>query len=218
MNNNSVWIATIDPGKKNFAFIIMEIDMEKFHKINFVKKDDRYNDDGTHTEDFKQNIIEICKNSKIILWQNLDITAGSKKYFDEKILYELTNVLDKYVEYWNKCSYIVIEEQMSFGTKHNTMAIKIAQHCQSYFIFNYYRFKNIVMFPSYHKTKVLGALKGITKPQRKKWSVEFVKELINYFEETEQVKDFKKLKKKDDESDCMLMVYAFLIKTIKSNK
>lgn len=95
------------------------------------------------------------------------------------------------------------------------MAIKIAQHCQSYFIFNYFRFKNIVMFPSYHKTKVMGALKGITKPQRKKWSVEFVTELIQNFEETEEVKAFKKLKKKDDESDCLLMVYSYLIKTKK---
>lgn len=77
----SEWIVTIDPGKKNFAFIIMEVDMKKFDSIKFINKDDRYNDDGTHTNNFKKNIIEMCKCSKIILWKNLDITVGTKKIF-----------------------------------------------------------------------------------------------------------------------------------------
>jgi hypothetical protein len=212
---SNVWIATIDPGKKNFAFIIQQVDIEQFHKIKFVPKDDRYNDDGTHTSEFKKNIEEICKCSQVIVWKKIDVTCGSKKYFDEKILYELTNILDSYKEYWDKCSYIIIEEQMSFGTKHNTMAIKIAQHCQSYFIFNYFKFKQIVMFPSYHKTKVLGALKGITKPQRKTWSTKFVNELIEHMELDNEIEEYKKEKKKDDKADCMLMVYAFLIKNFK---
>jgi len=215
----SVWIATVDPGKKNFAFTIQEVDLTQFQNIKFITKDDRYNDDGTHTNAFKTNIRDICKCSKIILWKNVDITCGTKKYFDDKLLYELTNVLDSFKEYWDKCTYIVIEEQMSFGSKHNTMAIKIAQHTQSYFIFNYYKFKTIVMFPAYHKTKVLGALKGITKPQRKKWSVDFTKELICDVKKSDAhdiyIQEYTKSKKKDDYSDVMLMVYAFLIKFFK---
>jgi hypothetical protein len=213
---NNIWIATVDPGKKNFAFIIQEIDLDKFNAIKFVNKDDRYNEDGTHTRAFKSNIRDICKCSKVILWKNVDITCGTKKYFDDKLLYELTSVLDSFKDYWDKCHYVIIEEQMAFGTKHNTMAIKVAQHTQSYFIFNYFRFKTIVMFQAYHKTKVLGALKGITKPQRKKWSVEFVKELIDDVAcENEISEQYKKSKKKDDYSDVMLMVYAFLIKYFK---
>lgn len=209
------WIVTIDPGKKNLGFIIQEVDMSKFHKIQFVNKDDRYDDDGEHTSAFKKNIKEICRSSKVILWKKVDITCGSKKYFDNKILYELTTILDSYIEYWNKCHYVIIEEQMSFGAKHNTMAIKVAQHIQSYFIFNYFKFKEIIMFPSYHKTKVLGALKGITKPQRKKWSVNFVTELIKEIETNQEIKNYETTKKKDDLSDCMLMVLAFLIKNFK---
>lgn len=211
----SVWVATIDPGKKNFAFIIQEINLEEFNSIKFVDKNERYNDDGTHTSDYKSNICDICKCSKIVLWKNIDITSGTKKYFDDKILYELTSVLDSFKDFWDKCTYIIIEEQMSFGNKHNTMAIKIAQHTQSYFIFNYFKFKSVIMFPAYHKTKVLGALKGITKPQRKKWSVDFVKELLPNVKYDIDIDSYHKSKKKDDYSDVMLMVYAFLIKHFK---
>jgi hypothetical protein len=210
-----IWIATIDPGKKNFAFIIQEIDFNSFNRINFVKKDDRYDDDGVHTKCFKNNLIEMVKISKVIEWQRIDITCETKKYFDNKILYELTSILDKFKPFWDKCRYIVIEEQMSFGAKHNTMAIKIAQHCQSYFIFNYFKFKEIIMFPSYHKTKVLGSLKGITKPQRKTWSVKLVTEFLEHILYSTQNDIYKKEKKKDDLSDCMLMVFAFLIKHFK---
>jgi hypothetical protein len=69
------------------------------------------------------------------------------------------------------------------------MALKLGQHCWSYFSIHYGRSKNIIEFPAYHKTQVLGAekdkkvtktgkinYKAVDKPQRKKWC--FKKDLI----------------------------------------
>ena len=54
---------------------------------------------------------------------------------------------------------------MSFGKQYNTMALKIAQHCWSYFAINYGTAKKIEEFPAYYKTQILGAakIKTVTK-------------------------------------------------------
>ena len=69
--------------------------------------------------------------------KNINITKNTdkKKYFDTELCYNLTDVLDEYNEYWDKCQLFVVEQQMSFGKKTNTKALKLAQHTESYFIF-----------------------------------------------------------------------------------
>src|SRR5690606_18950028 len=105
-----------------------------------------------------------------------------------KVLYNLTRLLDKYINYWNLCEYIVIEQQMSFtqkarpnfgygkgkgkgvwskpAAKINTKAIKIGQHVFSYFVINYMTTKKVFDFPSYYKTQILGAKKGLGDKER----------------------------------------------------
>lgn len=220
MEENIIWIATIDPGKKNFAFIIEEVDLTKVGKLIIPKQKDRYEDDGVHTDDMKDFLYKLIECGKPIIWENVDLTKNvtlEDKYFDINVLHQLTDTLEKYVPYWNKVSYVLIEEQMSFGKKHNTMALKIAQHTLSWFMINYRSFKQYYEFPSYHKTKILGSKKKIDKPTRKKWSVnlaaDFLEKRVNIdcvdavFWRDKMIKH----KKKDDVSDCMLMVYAFVI-------
>ena len=50
-------------------------------------------------------------------------------------------VLDSLLPYFDKCSYFIVEEQMFFKGKNNKMAVKLGQHCQSYFYFKYGHFK-----------------------------------------------------------------------------
>ena len=213
MNNNKFFVATFDIGKKNFAFIIEEWDLNELNKIKNIPLKSRYNKDGTLTKDFKKIIADIYCIGKTVLFHNCDLTGDcdKKKYLDPKTFLNMNDKLDEYKEYWNKCDFFVIEQQMSFGRgKQNTMALKLGQHCYSYFTFYYADFKNILEYPAYHKTKILGAVKKLTKPQRKKWAVEIAKEIYIIRNDKENFELLTKSKKKDDISDCLLMSNSFV--------
>ena len=137
------------------------------HKHSVTK---RYFPNGTIQPEFKSITDEICLNGKIIMFKNTDLTKNCDhhSYLEDEYLHNLTDLLDEHSEQWDKCETFIIEKQMSFGKKHNTMALKIAQHCWSYFAFKYGRFKNIIEFPAYHKTQVLGAEKLKKKQNQEK--------------------------------------------------
>ena len=137
--------------------------------------------------------------------------------------------LDKFAEYWDKCDTFVIEMQMSFGKNRNPMAVKLGQHCYSYFIFKYGRFKKTIEFPAYHKTQILGAPKKVldkkdklikmSKPERKKWAVEEAYRILTIRNESDVMDNIKTKSKKDDLSDviCQLEAYKFLTYVPDSN-
>lgn len=137
---------------------------------------------------------------------------GSKT-LDAMIFLRLTSLLDRYKEYFDQCSTIIIEQQMSFGSKINTMAIKIAQHTYSYFLFRYGNAKKIIEFPSYNKTQILGAPPGLEKPQRKKWAISKADEIWTLRGDMYTSSWVASKKKKDDMSDCLLHVLSYIIVT-----
>lgn len=226
LDRDVIWIASFDIGKKNFAFCVEEIDRSSL--LSFKKKipDPRYNPDGTPTPEMKKVLDAVCHNGKIVLFKNSDLTANcSSVYLDPETFHNMTDLLDSYSEYWDKCIAFVIEEQMSFRGKKNPMAVKLGQHCYSYFCFRYGRHKQIVEFPSYHKTQVLGAgkiagkknkkgnvrYKAMDKPARKRWSIAKAKEMLDARGESQVVLTAKG--KKDDLADtwCQLQAFKFLV-------
>lgn len=194
----------------------------------------RHNPNGTTTPRFGRVLKELCTNGKAILFKNTDLTKGTncKKYLDPEVYHNMVDLLDEHREYWDRCEAFVIEQQMSFGKKHNTMALKLGQHCYSYFVFTYGRFKSVVEFPSYYKTQILGAAKiesltkkgkvtykAIDKPLRKKWSVEKATAILAERGDFETMSELTSKKKKDDLADvlCQLQAYkvlAFIDKNI----
>ena len=197
----TIYIASIDPGKCNFAFSIEEVNIEQCKKIRDHK--------------------DLYKVGKTIIAENIDVSKNLRKdkYLDTQVFVNLTIVLDKYREYWDKCSFILIELQMSFGrNKNNTMGIKIAQHCFSYFTFLYSNFKKIIEYPAYHKTQVLDAPKKMDKPTRKKWAVEKALEITRERKDIDLVENISKRKKKDDICDCILMNLTFAYQYFKLGK
>ena len=211
----TIWIASIDPGKNNFAFIVEEIHMEKLKTLPKVLKKNRYEIDGTASDEWSEFLSSLTGMGRTIIVENKNLTLKSdnkrKTLLDKEVFLSLTHVLDEYKKYWDHCSYILIEQQMSFGQKHNTMAIKIAQHTYSYFIFQYGPFKYLHEIPSYYKTKVLGAEKGIDKPSRKKWSVVEARKMWEARNDQTVIAKLDKVRKRDDMSDCLLMTTAFVI-------
>jgi len=194
-------IASFDIGKKNFAFVIEEIEEKELQKQRLLKKN-------------KKSIIE-C--GKIVLFKNLDLTMDTNKklYLDPKIFHNMYHELDKYACYWDKCDTILIEKQMSFRGKRNPMALKLGQHCYSYFVYKYGMGKEIIEFPAYHKTQELGAPKKQTKAQRKKWAVEKAQSILAQRGDYYNLVAIFNEKKQDDICDCILMNIAYIIRKFK---
>lgn len=219
-----IWLASFDIGKKNFAFYIEEINLKELKEVKNISKLKRYNLNGTCTIEFRKILDLVCMNGKKILLKNVDLTKGtnSKKYFDIELCHNLISVLDEYSKYFDKVSYVIVEQQMSFGKKVNTMALKLGQHCESYFLFKYGRFKEVIEFPSYYKTQVLGAqklekisktgkisYKAIEKTARKKWAIDEASTILAEREDFHTLSELTSMKKSDDVSDVIIQLQAF---------
>lgn len=205
--STSTFLASFDIGKKNFAFCIEEISGYTQPEKN-IGREIKYNKDGTCTPEFAKVIKNVCMNGRIIVLENIDLTSGCDGSLTS-IMVNMNSVLTKYKEYWDKCSAIVIEQQMGFGNKINFTALKLGQHCFSFFVFNYANFKTIVEFPAFHKTRVLGALKKQTKPERKKWAIAKALEILADREDFETIDRIMKMKKRDDVCDTIVQLQSY---------
>jgi len=218
-------ICSIDIGKKNFSFCVEEFNKKELLKVVNIPLNKRYKEDGTSTKEMEDVLEQVYSNGKIILHANVDLTynCDPTKKLDPETFHNMIDVLDKYVEIWDSCDAFVIEEQMSFGKKLNKMAVKLGQHCYSYFTFKYGRFKSVIEFPAFHKTQVLGApktegqpyksgkkrWKAMEKTQRKKWSVNKAIEILNNRGEIDILDNLTSVKKKDDLADVITQLQAF---------
>lgn len=220
-----IWIASFDIGKVNFAFYVEEINLTKLNSIKNIAKDKRYHPNGTYTEEFKELMENgIYQNGNKKLLRNINLTDGTDKdkYFDTDICYNMFDVLDEYQEYWDKVSFVIVEKQMAFRGKINTMALKLGQNCQSYFMMNYGRKLKVIEFPAYYKTTVLGApqtaantktgkvrFKTLGDRERKIWSVKEVFGILSIRNDYETMSEIGEMKKKDDVSDVIAQLQAF---------
>ena len=172
---------SIDPAKKNYA----------------IRIERRYFNGWITTVVFDKVSIE-C----------VEITEGVSicKTYDV-----LTTFLDKYIEHYKDCHFILIERQLP----QNYQASRIAQHTISYYSIKL-RDKDllptIIEVDPKLKGKVLGAPKGITDKQLKSWAVEKATELLTIRNDkfALEVLDFFR-KKRDDLSDTVCMIEAICI-------
>lgn len=205
-------ITSFDIGFRNFAFCTQEIDVDEIVNIsNTHKVKPSFNVDGTCTDEYKKYLEYIYRTGKIIECQNIDIKYYSTSISDNYCLI-LTDVLNKYSDLWDKTNVFLIEQQMSYGrNKSNIQALKLAQHCQSYFYTIYGTFKLVIEYPSQNKTRMLGCSLVLRKTHasRKIFSVNLCKEILK-LKNMDTL--FDRFKKKDDISDCLLMIETFKLK------
>lgn len=174
-------ICSIDIGKVNFAYCIEEYDETK------------ETEDGT-----------------LIHYENANLTEGSTKQNLTPVYVNMISHLDKQKELLDSCDYIVIEQQMAFGKRINPMALKIGQHCYSYFLMRY-KNKHIIEFPSYYKTQALNAPPKMKYTERKKWAIEKATEILMNRGDLENLNLLTSAKKADDLADVLLQAVAFKI-------
>ena len=234
MSQDLIRIASFDIGKKNFCFYIEEFDRNKLLKLKNIPTTQRYNPNGTPTTKMQNLLDEIFANGETILHKNLDLTENcdKKMRLDPETFHNMNDALDKYLDYFDHCTAFLIEQQMSFGKgKNNPMAMKLGQHCYSYFTFKYGRTKQIIEFPAYHKTQILGApkvpgkktkkgfrWKTLDKRDRKKWSVTKAIEILTSRGEIGVLEGLTTVAKKDDLADTLTQLQAFKYLTFVEKK
>lgn len=214
-------IASFDIGKCNFAFCIEKINPSVLSKIESIPKAKRYEKgSGICTPEFQQIIDSVCVEGELVLYKNTNLTTEKTKnvYLDDIVFVNMYKILEAHWDWFKQCSIILIEQQMSFGLKKiNTMALKLAQHCKSYFVFKGMLDSKIsfeiVEFPAYHKTTVLGAEKvggkSMPKPARKKWTVEKTIDVLMQRGDIEMLDTISEHKKRDDLADVFTQLQAF---------
>jgi len=234
-----VWIASFDIGIKNFAFWVEKYSSENVDHIRKMHtKKLTYSPDGTACEETQALLETIYTAGTCILFENNALTEEKNAKVERSTLCALTELLDSHSHVFDTCDYFVVEKQMAFGKFRNPKAIHLSHHVMSYFFIRYGRLANVVEFPAYHKTQVLGAkknkvvkrggfkYKAVDKPSRKKWAVERAKDILlaRFMSDAaapsnsdrsdirwNRLMHLAETKKKDDVCDCLLQAIAFFV-------
>ena len=123
---------------------------------------------------------------------------------------KITNFLDKYIDTIKKCHIILIERQLSINYK----MIRLSQHVISYMSIKLKDNPNLpVLIEVSPKLKSgrLGAPKGLSPKDIKKWAVVKALELLEIREDNKSIKSIQSAKggKKDDFADTIVQIEAF---------
>lgn len=216
--------ASIDIGTRNFAFCVEEYDSDLLNEIPHIQELHRYNPDGTPTPAFAHTLKTVYNAGNIIEFKNVDLAKGVKgKGLDQDILHNMIDLLDEYQHLWQLCDVILIEEQMHFRGIHNVKALKVAQHCATYFLIRYGRNVNVLEYDANLKYKVIGApkiqnvtktgkitYKSMPKPERKKWSPSVAKQILTQRGDSLHL-NILNTAKADDLADCLLQALSYWI-------
>lgn len=229
-NANEITVLSMDMGIRNFAFWVDTYDRRELPSV--PKSGLRYQPNGEPTDASREIIERVAMTGKTVFFANEDVATGNdtRTEVSSDTLCTISELLDSHADIFSKCDYIVVERQMQFGKLRNPKAIRVAHHVQSYFLMMFGRLANIVDFPAYHKTQVLGApkiktttkkgtvrYKAVDKPTRKKWAVEVAENVLlarcgaDSVEDWKTIEKFEDMKKKDDVSDCLIQGIAFVL-------
>lgn len=200
-------IAAFDMGTRNFAFCVEE---SKQPSEN-VRIKPTFDLEGNPTSDYAQYLKKIYHKGRLIECYKVDLIEYSKVNGIGNIYLALNAVLDQFGRLWDAVDIVLIEQQMAYGrNKANIQALRLAQHCLSYFYTIYGGFKKIIEWPSTHKTRVLGCPIALrrTHKTRKQFSIDLAGQILKERKDP-LLERYSSFDKKDDISDCILMIQTY---------
>jgi hypothetical protein len=190
-------IVAIDPGVKNLAIAVEYVDIETFQSL-VTNKD--------------INTALLC--SETIYTDVFNITGDNPIKF-------ITQIMEDHSWVWDICNAVLVERQIQFKGVVNNACLRIAHHCMS-FLELFYPTINVIEYQSSNKTRVLNAPKGMSKPQRKKWSIDTVMSILESRGDTctnNYMNQYKSNGQKlDDMCDCVLMCLTYCILLCKKTR
>lgn len=186
-DQNYYRIISIDPGIRHFAF---RIERRPMHHGPDVK--------------YFHPVTEIMIKIDFKPYLTDEDTGYSRLYA------EVNNFLDGYREWYPSVHMVLIEKQMAINYK----MVRLSQHVITYF---HCVLANSPLLPSIHevdpklKTQMLGAPKGLNKPEVKKWAIEHADEILTIRGDEVGKDIIKKVGKKDDLSDVVVQAEAYFL-------
>ncbi|ABF82127.1 hypothetical protein MIV097L [Invertebrate iridescent virus 3] len=201
-------IASFDIGIKNFAFAVKRdgefVLVENVNLLgDFVTKNDL-------NKTPKSALVEMMDRL------NLDSKGQIKKTMVESILtaqkksspkqraidlgVKLFETMDRYRSFWTECDTFLVERQMVS----NMQALKLSHYLEAYLKIHYPD-KSVVNYSASNKTRKLGAPPLPTKPDRKRWTVEYAASILT----GRHLDKFQSCPKKDDLADVVCMIEAY---------
>jgi hypothetical protein len=236
----SYTIASFDIGVKNFAQYVETTDLQKldelskkYHSTIPAALRKRVKTILTpEISDILEEMFLIGERKEMGVYDlTRDVSPGETddggdQAYDMESRRNIFKHLESYRATWDTCDMFMIEQQYfnmtTFGPRGakktkggdaNVKAIKIAETVASWFLITYPT-KKVIFFGSQYKTQSLGAEDGLTKPQRKKWSVDKAVDILTKRGD-EYALDFMKRSKKiskqkqDDVCDTLIQCQAY---------
>ena len=181
-------ILSIDIGVKNFAFTFHNSTCNTWN-CNLIDFKSLYIDEKINVNRQLQDKRVTKSNSK------------PKKAPFVNIIKACIKFIFDYKSFFDVCDHILIEEQLALNPEARTIFC-----CISSLLYKDYRDKVITMHSSF-KTKINDMEKLSGKKARKRETINYV--LNNNILDSENLKSFKALRKKDDIADTICMIVFF---------
>lgn len=190
--SNIFRVLSIDIGVKNLALWIEEYNLDNLSLLKQQYKliSPKVDANNIPSKPYADFINKFLVSSKTIFYDKIDITTGKERRTKNKAiilsnetLFNIIKEFDKRKDIFIHVGHIVIEKQL----KTNPMAQTIQNHVHAYFLHQYGLTKEIEIFDSVHKTRVLGCPKKITKDDklvkinkayRKKWTTNKTRDIM----------------------------------------
>lgn len=223
-------LATFDIGRKNFAHCVEDVALDgersiyaAEQKYKHLPKPRRRRVKGPVSSEMQDILDAVCRAGRTVRHGVVDLRADPEsKRLDLPTRDNLYAYLASLRAVWATCDVIAIEQQYFSTytpkgrkgpkTEANIDAIKLAECCYTWFRTNCPD-AELFFYGSQFKTQILGAPQTLTKPQRKKWSVGKMWEILELRGESavaEELAELKRAKKQklDDIADCLVMAQA----------
>lgn len=215
-------IVSIDVGLKTFSLCCESFDLTKLCSSAPSKK---YGDHGGATPEFEKFVIDVGACGELVHLEKTDL--GEKKdIFTGVAFLNLYNWLDSLKEknVFEGIDCVLVEAQM----KTNHIATALMHHLHAWFLMTYRGEKIVKLYPSKNKTRVLGMplkmvnrnqkLTKATKYQRKKWSVEMCKKVLEARNDEKNIKNIwvTNKAKKDDLCDTVMQCLSYVVNQVLS--
>ena len=143
-------------------------------------------------------------------FRRCDVIKKKKQTIIESCQY-ISEILEN--EDWSQCDLIIIEHQM----RTNIRAQRLGQHVWTWFSTKFPDTKPSFV-PSHMKTQFFLGKNKLTDATRKRWSITKATEILTERGDEDNLTYLKGLEKKDDVSDTLLQLIAFLSKDNKNEK
>jgi hypothetical protein len=179
----------------------------------------KYLKGGEATPEMAAYVLEVAKKGTIVHLETRDL-GDKKAFFANRAfanLYEWGRSLHIHLA---DANIVLIEQQM----KVNAIAIALMYHLHAFLLLTHPQ-TNVVLYPSKNKTRVAGAplkvdktakdgttkLTKVTKYQRKKWSSEYARRILQERKDSVWGEHLAKSKKKDDMSDVIMQSLSYMV-------